>query len=41
MSPNFPEAFKTSMESKFFWSAETEVTFSLQIRELDLLEQVK
>ena len=36
-----PQAFKTYLKSKYFWSAESEVTLSLQINELDVSQQVK
>ena len=32
----FPQAFKNLLKTKYFWSAETEVTLSLQINELDV-----
>ena len=38
---SFLEHSTTYMMSKYFWSAETEVTISLQINKLDLSQQVK
>ena len=35
------QAFKNLFKSKYFWSAETEVTLSLQINKLDVSQQVK
>ena len=38
---SFPKHSKTYLKAKYFWSAETEVTLSIQINELVVSQQVK